>query len=135
MFKKFGILFSVLMIVVLAGASFAFAASIQGIPEASIAGEGKGAIAGYTASAVKYTIDSANHDPAQVDDVSFVLTGSATTDTVTVKLDESSSNWYACTWATGAIWTCDTTGLLLGNVDELRVIAYQGITVNGTPMP
>ena len=135
MFKKFGILFAVLMVVVLAGASYAFAASISGIPTTSVAGEGKGAITSYVASAVKYTIDSANHDPAQVDAVSFVLTNSITTDTVTVKLDESSSTWYACTWATGAIWTCDTTGLLLGNVDELRVIAYQGITVNGTPMP
>jgi hypothetical protein len=134
MFRKFGILFVVFALIAIAGATYAFAAAITGIPATSIAGEGKGVVNGLAATNIAYTIDDVA-SPAEVDAVSFTLTGSAGTETVKVQLDVSAADWYTCSYAS-TTWTCDTTAtpLLLQDIDELRVIAY-GTTFSVTPAP
>ena len=99
---------------------FGFAAA--NIVPASQAGDGSGAITGYTASAIKYNLNVAN--PANVDSVQFTLDSAPPAgSTMRVKLVSAGSTWYTCTNVTTTL-TCVTTSppaTVLAS-DQLRVI-------------
>ncbi len=117
MLRNFKVLLIVLVVVILAVSAYAFAAS-NTVP-ATKAGDGSGAISGYTVSAVAYNLNAT--DPSALDSVDFTLDAAATQ--VTIKLVAAGSTWYDCSVVTGNNWTCDTTGATVSSMDELTVVA------------
>ncbi len=101
---------------VFATAAFAFAAS-NTVPDTT-AGDGSGAISGYTISNVSYALNASN--PGNVDSVSFTI--APTTGTVRVQLN--GSTWYNCTNTAGSV-SCTTAGLTALAATSLRVVAAQ----------
>ncbi|MCL4271568.1 MAG: hypothetical protein KJZ72_18565 [Anaerolineales bacterium] len=116
MFKNFKVLFVLFVIVAISAAAYAFAAS-NTVP-ATKAGDGSGVVSGYTVTGVVYTLNGT--DPSTLDSVSFDLGAAATQ--VQAQLVASGS-WYTCTLDTGTVWECDTTGLTVSTIDQLRVVA------------
>ncbi|MBL8049983.1 MAG: hypothetical protein JNM46_02065 [Anaerolineales bacterium] len=116
MLKNMKVLFVVFVIVAISVASYAFAAA-NTVP-ATKAGDGSGVVSGYTVTSVAYTLNGT--DPSTLDSVSFDLGAAATQ--VEVQLVASGS-WYSCTLDTGTVWECDTTGLAVSTIDQLRVVA------------
>jgi hypothetical protein len=100
---------------VFATAAFAFAAT-NTVPDTT-AGDGSGAISGYTVSNVHYNLNATN--PGNVDSVSFTI--APTTGTVKVQL---ASTWYDCTNTAGSV-SCTTSGLTALAATSLRVVAAQ----------
>lgn len=104
----------------LALATYAFTAA--NIVPASKAGDGAGAITGYTVSNIAYQLDGTV--PSNIESVSFDL--DAVAGTVKAKLVAASGTYTNCTNTGGNSWSCnvepDPTVL---SVDELRVIATQ----------
>jgi hypothetical protein len=91
----------VLMFALVAG-SLAFTAA-NTVP-ASKAGDGSGAVTGYTVSGIHYGLNASN--PANVDSVSFTLDSVPVAgSTMTAQIG---GNWYSCT-NSGANVTCNTT--------------------------
>ncbi len=88
----------------------------------SRAGDGDGAISGFTVSAIHYGLDAT--DPSVIDTVEFTLDPApATAATVKVRLDASTTDWYDCT-VSGADATCTIGGAVtVLDADELRVVA------------
>jgi hypothetical protein len=110
-----------LIVLVLSMGVYAFAAA--NVVPASSAGDGNGAISGYTVSTIHYVLNATN--PGNVDSVTFTLsTAPAVGGTVKITLD--GTNWYSCTNVTTAI-TCVTTApqatVLLAT--NLRVVVAQ----------
>ena len=104
----------------LAFAAYAFTAS-NTVPGSS-AGDGSGAISGYTVSNIAYTLDSTN--AANIESVSFTL--SAAAGTVKAKLVAASSTYTDCSNTGGNNWSCDVEpDPSVLSADELRVIAVQ----------
>jgi hypothetical protein len=105
---------------VVASGAYAFTAS-NTVP-ASNAGSGSGAISGYTASSVSYTLDVTN--PQNIDAVAFTLDKAATT--VKVQL-VSGGSWYACAVVSGNNWSCATTSpqATAATANQLTVVATQ----------
>jgi ABC-type transport system substrate-binding protein len=95
---------------ILAGAfaSAAYAFTAANTVPATNAGSGSGAISGYTASSVTYTLNATN--PQNLDQVQLVSGGS----------------WYSCTNASGSV-TCATTSpqATAAAVNQLTVVAAQ----------
>ena len=116
MLKSLKVLLTVFVIVAISAAAYAFAAS-NTVPNTR-AGDGTGTVSGYTVTGVAYTLNGT--DPSTLDTVSFDLGAAATQ--VEVQL-VSSGAWYSCTVATGTVWDCDTTGLAVSTIDQLRVVA------------
>ena len=113
---------SVLLIVlVLSMGIYAFAAA-NTVP-ASSAGDGSGAISGYTVTLIHYNLNATN--PGNVDSVTFTLSA-APVSGGTVKITLDGTNWYTCTNVTTAV-TCVTTTpqatVLLAT--NLRVVVAQ----------
>jgi hypothetical protein len=110
-----------LIVLVLSMAIYAFAAA-NTVP-ASSAGDGSGAISGYTVSAIHYGLNAAN--PGNVDSVTFTLSAAPVAGG-TVKITMDGANWYSCTNVATAI-TCVTTApqqtVLLAT--NLRVVVAQ----------
>ena len=124
MLRKFGILFVVLALLVVAGAAYAFAAALTGIPADSKAGQGAQDVGTYVISNVKYNLKAA--DPTKLDSVEFNLDAAATT--VKVQLVKTTGTWYTCTGmgTTPILATCATTaagGLDVSTIDELNIVA------------
>ena len=118
--KRRGRLLATLVVAgVLATATYAFTAS-NTVP-ASRAGDGSGAISGYTVSNVAYTLNATN--PANLDSVAFTLDASASV--AKIKLVAAGSTWYSCTNPSGNNWTCATTGAAVAPADQLQVVATQ----------
>ena len=64
-------------------------------------------------------------DPAIIDGVAFTLNSAPETGSeIQVRLDSTSTDWYACTSVVAAV-TCDTSGteITVEDADELRVVA------------
>ena len=116
MFKNLRVLFVIVAVLAIAVASYAFAAA-NTVP-ATKAGDGSGAVSGYTITSVVYTLNGT--DPSTLDSVSLDVGAAATQ--VEVQLVASGS-WYACTLDTGTVWECTTTGLNVSTIDQLRVVA------------
>lgn len=112
---------AVLLIVVLAAATYAFAAA-NTVP-ASSAGDGSGAVTGYTVSAIHYVLNASN--PGNIDSVTFTL-NTAPVAGGTIKITLDGTDWYSCTNVTTAV-TCVTTApqatVLLAT--NLRVVIAQ----------
>ena len=104
----------------LALATYAFTAA--NIVPGSKAGDGAGAISGYTVSNIAYTLDAAN--PANIESVAFTL--DATAGTVKAKLVAASVTYTDCTNTGGNDWSCNVEpNPTVLSADELRVIATQ----------
>jgi hypothetical protein len=105
----------------LAFAAYAFTAS-NTVPD-SKAGDGDGAITGYTVTNIAYQLEAAN--PANIDSVSFDLDDAA--GTVKVKLVNASSTYTDCTNTAGNSWSCDfgAGAQTVLSADEFRVIAVE----------
>ncbi|MBL8088722.1 MAG: hypothetical protein KF758_00985 [Anaerolineales bacterium] len=116
MLKNMKVLFVVFVIVAISAAAYAFAAA-NTVPDTR-AGDGTGTVSGYTVTSVQYTLNGTN--PSTLDSVSFDLGAAAVQ--VEVQLVASGS-WYSCTLDTGTVWECDTTGLTVSSIDQLRVVA------------
>lgn len=116
MFKTLKVALVLFVVAALSMAAYAFAAS-NTVP-ATKAGDGTGAVSGYTVTSVVYTLNATN--PNTLDQVSFDLGAAATQ--VKAQL-VASGTWYTCTLDTGTVWDCDTTGLAVSSIDQLRVVA------------
>ncbi|MCQ3936491.1 MAG: hypothetical protein DPW18_05520 [Chloroflexi bacterium] len=116
MLKNFKILIVLFVLAAISVAAYAFAAS-NTVP-ATKAGDGSGAVSGYTVTNVVYTLNGT--DPSTLDNVAFDLGAAAAQ--VKVQL-VSSGTWYSCTLSTGTVWECDTTGLAVSSINQLRVVA------------
>ena len=106
----------------LTGATYAFTAA-NTVP-ATKAGDGSGAISGYTVSAIDYSLNATN--PQNIDSVSFTLSAApAAGATVKIKLVSSGSTWFSCTMSgTPAVnASCATTGATVATADQLTVVA------------
>jgi hypothetical protein len=105
---------------VLVAGTYAYTAA-NTVPD-SKAGDGSGAVTGYTVTAVHYILNATNLQ--NVDSVTFTLDSApAAGSTIKAQVD---SNWYSCTNVTTAV-TCATTSpqaTVLG-VTALRVIIAQ----------
>lgn len=110
----------VLLALVFATAAFAFAAT-NTVP-GTYAGEGAGAVSGYTVTNVVYNLNATN--ASNIDSVSFTLNAAAST--VKVRLVTTGS-FYNCTNTSGFNWNCNTTSpqATVAAADELRVIASE----------
>lgn len=102
----------------MASGAYAFTAS-NTVP-ASQAGSGSGAISGYTASAVQYTLDATT--PTNVNAVAFTI-APVTTSAVKVQL-AAAGTWYSCTNTAGAV-SCATTSpqATVSAATQLTVVA------------
>jgi len=107
----------VIVVLILATSAYAFAAA-NTVP-ASKAGEGAGAISGYTVSNIVYTFDTAN--PSNLTGVAFTLDAAATNVSVSVT---AAGTLSACTGGP-TNWTCALTGVTVTNATSLRVVAAQ----------
>jgi hypothetical protein len=117
------LLASFALLLILSAAAYGFAAA-NTVP-ASGAGDGAGAITGYTISNVQYALNATT--PANIDSVSFTVTpggSAAAPTTVKAKLVSSSTSYSTCSLS-GSTWTCTFTGVTAAAADELRVIAAQ----------
>lgn len=122
MFKRSSrVLFVTLLLFVLAGATYAFAAA--NTVEATFAGDGSEEITGYDVVDVSYKLDTSNL--ANIGEVSFTL-DNATASEAAVSL-VSGGTLFSCTSSDGTDWTCDVSA---GNITALsanllRVVAVQ----------
>ena len=103
-------------ILVLAGATYAFAAA-NTVPNTQ-AGDGSGTITGYDIIDVVYNLNTTN--PSLLDSVDFNVQDPA----VTVKIQLITAGaWYDCTNTSTTIWNCVTTGVTVSGITQLRVVA------------
>jgi hypothetical protein len=120
MHKTSRLTFAVLMALILAAATFAFA-NANTVPSSG-AGDGEGIISGYTVSGIRYILNAAN--PGTIDEVRFILTpdaGAGAPNTVMIQLG---GNWYTCTG--GAPWSCSVGGAVtVLDALTLRVVAAE----------
>jgi hypothetical protein len=89
---------------------------------ATKAGDGSGAVTGYTISAVDYQLNATN--PPNIDTVVFNLNSTpAVGSTIKIKLVAAGTDWYTCT-NVAAVITCPTTSpqATVLATDELRVV-------------
>lgn len=107
---------------IVAAAAFAFTAA-NTVPDTK-AGEGTGAITGYSVSSVRYTLNAA--DPSKVDSVAFNLDEAPVAGgTVRVRL-VAAGPWYNCT-NVGVAVICVTTApqATAGTATALTVVVAQ----------
>jgi len=121
MFKKSSrVLFVTLLLFVLAGSTYAFAATNTVPP--SIAGDGQGVISGYAITDVHYELDGAD-----IDAVTFTATNSEELTATDVKISLiTDGDFYTCTITSGNSWSCDVDSeVSVLEADLLRVVAVQ----------
>jgi hypothetical protein len=119
MFIKRSIKVFVIAIVAFAFASVATAYAAANTVPASKAGDGSGAISGYTVSAIHYVLNST---PTTIDSVTFTLNSAPVAgSTIKIKLVAAGSTWYTCSNVTTAV-TCITTGASVSTADMLEVV-------------
>lgn len=85
-------------------------------------GEGTGTVTGYTASAVRYTLNASN--PSNIDSLTFTLSATPPAgSTIKVKLVSSGSDWYTCSNVAAAV-SCTTTSpqASTSTANELKVV-------------
>jgi hypothetical protein len=123
MFRNFKVLLFVLVVIVIAGSAYAFAAA--NTIEASSVGSGASTVSGYSITNVEYNF--ATNDPTQVSSIEFDLDKAA--GTVMIQLDSTAVtgdtdwDWAPCTVSTLHV-TCTPTGTLLTSaIKNLNVAA------------
>ena len=112
-------------VIIAAAAALAFAAyaftAANTVP-ASKAGDGNGAISGYTVSNIAYQLEALN--AANIDSVSFTLDAAA--GTVKAKVVAASLTYTDCINTGGFNWSCNfAINPTVVSADDLRVIAVQ----------
>ncbi|MCX6034140.1 MAG: hypothetical protein NTV38_04070 [Chloroflexi bacterium] len=119
MFIKRSIKVLVIVIVAFAFASVATAYAAANIVPDSKAGDGAGAITGYTVSAIHYVLNST---PTTIDSVTFTLNSAPVAgSTIKIRLVTGGPTWYTCTNVTTAV-TCTTTSAPVSTADSLQVV-------------
>jgi hypothetical protein len=121
--KQSKLVLVVLLVMVLSAASYAFAAT--NTVDDTYAGDGEGAIAGYTVSGITYVLDTTN--PSLIASVKFTLDETA----ATVKAELSNTAGTTTAWSTactlsGGTYTCTfSPGFNVLDAYTLRVVAAQ----------
>jgi hypothetical protein len=122
MARTFKVMLVALVILVLAGSAYAFAAALT-VPNTR-AGDGVGTVNNDFGAVtnIVYTMG-----PTVLTNVKFNLAISVPADTVKVQL-VASGPWYTCSGVEGTIttstdWTCATTLITMTDINQLRVIA------------
>ncbi|MGD0878998.1 MAG: hypothetical protein ABSA01_12755 [Anaerolineales bacterium] len=123
MFSKRALRIFIIVIVVFAFATVAYASAAANTVPTSKAGDGNGAVSGYTVSAVHYNLNTTN--PGTIDSLTFTLNvapvgGSS----IKIKLVNAGTTWYTCT-NSGTTVTCNngsTLGASVSSVDNLEVV-------------
>jgi len=119
--NRFRLMILVVMALVLSAATYGFAAA-NTVPD-GVAGEGQGAISGYTVSNVVYTLDSS--DPTQFDSVAFTLDANAS-DVYAGVGNGTVIYWASCSGGPTS-FTCNLTGstVSVAAAVELHVSSVQ----------
>jgi hypothetical protein len=114
------VVFIAILVGILASAAYAFTAA-NTVP-GSQAGSGSGAISGYTATNVAYTLNATT--PTNIDSVAFTISPTTTT-AVKIQLAAAGS-WYSCVNSSGSV-TCATTSpqATVVAATQLTVVAVQ----------
>jgi len=117
MFKRSSrVLLVTLLLFVLAGATYAFAA--DNTVADSFAGDGEGGISGYDVTNIHYTLAV---NPENIGSVSFELDELASE----VQISFDDTNFFDCRLAAG-VWTCTVdSDVSVLSAESLRVIAVQ----------
>jgi hypothetical protein len=104
--------------VALSAGVYAFTAS--NTVSASTAGSGSGAVSGYAATSVTYTLNATT--PSTVDTIAFTLNPTSTS-TVKVKAGTTIA-WKVCSNSSGSV-TCDysSSPIALSDIDNITVVA------------
>jgi hypothetical protein len=115
MFKKSSrVLLVTMLLFVLAGSTYAFAAANTFPDEAGYAGDGSGTISGYVVTNISYTVSGDN-----ITAVAFTLDANANT----VKASLDGAGLVDCSGADTS-WSCPISGTVL-SATSLRVVAVQ----------
>jgi hypothetical protein len=123
MFRNFKVLLLALVVVVIAGSAYAFAAA-NTIPENNV-GSGVSAVSGYVISNIEYNF--AAGDPTEVTSIEFDLDKSA--GTVKVQLDatavtgDTDWDWTTCAISTLHVTCTPGATLLTADIKDLNVAA------------
>jgi len=119
MFKKSSrVLLVTLLLFVLAGATYAFAATNTFPETAGYAGDGSATISGYVVTNIQYTTSGAN-----LTAVSFDLNASASNVQASVV---AGGTLVPCSDSgAGKSWSCSFSGVTVLDADSLRVVAVQ----------
>jgi hypothetical protein len=123
MFRNFKVLLSVLVVLVIAGSAYAFAAA--NTIEASSVGSGTSTVSGYVVSNVEYNF--AAGDPTEVTSIEFDLDKAA--GTVKIQLDSTAVtgdtdwDWAPCTISTLHVTCTPSATLLTTAIKNLNVAA------------
>ena len=118
MFIKKSVKIFVLVVLVLALSGFTYAFAAANTVPATKAGDGSGAISGYTITNVKYNLDGT--DPSAIDNVTFTLDAAATSANIRLV---AGGTWYSCTIAGGTAVTCNTLDAPVSTALLLQVVA------------
>jgi hypothetical protein len=123
MFRNFKVLLSVLVVLVIAGSAYAFAAA-NTIEDSSV-GSGTSTVSGYVVSNVEYNF--AAGDPTEVTSIEFDLDKAA--GTVKIQLDSTAVtgdtdwDWASCTISTLHVTCTPSATLLTTAIKNLNVAA------------
>ncbi len=115
MLRNFKVMLAVLVVLVLAGGAYAFAA-YNYVPDQT-AGDGAGRITGVDISDIEYTMDPFGFpgDESWIEQVSFTVTpqnGGAQPDGVEIQLRSFMPEWFPCDKQTSSTtWTCELWGV------------------------
>ena len=121
MFSKNALKVSLIILVAFALATVTYAYANTNTVPASTAGDGAGAISGYTVTNIVYTLDAAN--PANINKVAFTLNVAATVAQVSVT---GAAPYQSCVIAGGTNVTCTFgTEPTVLSATSLQVIATQ----------
>jgi hypothetical protein len=128
MFNKRSLRVLVIVAVVFALATVAYASAAANTVDPSKAGDGNAAVSGYTVTNVHYTL---NTDPTKIQTVQFDLGATAAAGNVQVGIGTGAGpsytyTYYPCTVLSGTVYTCSVAGAnTVLEVTNLRVIAAQ----------
>ncbi len=118
--RNIKVLLIALVVLALAGGTFAFAAA-NTIETPGKVGDGVATVSGYAITDVVYTLNETN--PSLLDSVAFTTSAAAADGKVFVQL-VASGTWYSCTKVSvSTAWTCDTTDLAAASINQIRVVA------------
>ena len=123
MFSKRALRIFIIVAVVFAFATVAYASAAANTVPTSKAGDGSGVVSGYTVSAIHYNLNSTNL--GTIDSVTFTLNVAPVAgSTIKIKLVNAGTTWYTCT-NSGTAVTCNngsTLGASVSAVDNLEVV-------------
>jgi hypothetical protein len=139
MLRNFKVMLTVLVVLVLAGGAYAFAA--QNYVPAQTAGDGAAAVTGVNIDNIVYSLDrfGGPFDEGFVDQVSFTVSpqnDGPQPSGVEIQLNSHMGEWFSCEQqGTSTTWACNTMGFYrMADVNQLRVAAHTNASFNTFPM-